>query len=161
MVEMLVAVLVVAIGIVGSLRLLASGLRETRSALWRTEATLLADDLAERMRANPGALDAYDPRRYPAGADPHACDGAGDCTPQQVAETDVAQWLDLVAARLPQRDAAGPGAAVPGNASVDVEPGAAGTASRVRIAIRWRDPAEVRGASQAEDLIIARAGPLP
>lgn len=156
MVEMLVAVLVVAIGIVGSLRLLASGLRETRSALWRTEATLLADDLAERMRANPGALDAYDPRRYPEGADPHACDGAGDCTPQQVAETDVAQWLDLVAARLPQR-----GAAVPDPASVDVEPGAAGTASRVRIAIRWRDPAEVRGASHAEDLIIARAGPLP
>ncbi len=50
--EILVAVLVLSIGLLGIAGLQVTGLRFNHSAYARTQATLLAYELADRMRAN-------------------------------------------------------------------------------------------------------------
>lgn len=62
MVEVLVAVVVLALGLLGLAGLQASGLRVGQSSLYRTQAAQLAFDMADRLRANPDgvAAGAYD-----------------------------------------------------------------------------------------------------
>ena len=94
LVELMVALLVVAIGLLGLAGLQATGLTNNHTAYLRTQATVLAQDMADRMRSNPAGLSAY---LTPGAAS--AC-GAG-CTPQQVAGNDRAQWDKTVADQLP------------------------------------------------------------
>lgn len=58
MVEVLVTIVVVAIGLLGLAGLQVSGLRANTSSEARSKATLLASDIIERMRANPLGVDA-------------------------------------------------------------------------------------------------------
>ena len=63
MIELLVAVLVLAIGVLGITALQMVSLQNNRGALFRAEAVQLAYDMMDRIRANPeGALPgaAYD-----------------------------------------------------------------------------------------------------
>ena len=55
MVELLVAVLVLSIGLLGLAGLQAAGLRNNQSAYLRSQATILAYDVADRMRATRAA----------------------------------------------------------------------------------------------------------
>ena len=58
MLEVLIAALVLAIGLLGLASLYAVGLRSADSASQRTRASVLAEDIFERMRANrEGAID--------------------------------------------------------------------------------------------------------
>lgn len=156
LVEVLVALLVVAVGVTGSLRLLVHGLREARAALWRTQAAILAADLADRMRANAAGMGAYDPAGYPGGPAADACDPVAPCTPEALAEADLADWLATVEARLPRCGV--PGAQV---AAVTIEPDAGAALDRVRIVLRWRDPLAGTPASSSTDLAVARPGAGP
>jgi type IV pilus assembly protein PilV len=81
--EVLVAVLVLSIGLLGLAGLYAVGLRSVDSANLRTQATILAEDMLERMRANREAATAgaYDIANLEQ-------DPSGDA----VAATDVAEW---------------------------------------------------------------------
>jgi type IV pilus modification protein PilV len=56
MVETLVAMLVVVLGLLGTGYLLVSSARHVNSAYERTQATFLAEAMAERMRANPPGI---------------------------------------------------------------------------------------------------------
>lgn len=58
LVEVLVTIVVVAIGLLGLAGLQISGLRANTSSEARSKATLLATDIIERMRANPVGVDA-------------------------------------------------------------------------------------------------------
>ncbi len=53
LIEVLITVIVVSIGLLGLAGLQISGLRANMSSEDRSKATLLANDIAERMRANP------------------------------------------------------------------------------------------------------------
>lgn len=53
MVEILVAILVLAVGLLGLAGLQAMGARANQSAMYRTLAIVAANDLAERVRADP------------------------------------------------------------------------------------------------------------
>ena len=55
LIEVLVAVIVLAIGLLGMAGLQATALRYTSTAYQRSQATSLAYDIADRMRANVGA----------------------------------------------------------------------------------------------------------
>jgi type IV pilus assembly protein PilV len=58
LVEILITVVVLSIGLLGLAGLQISGLRANMSSEARSKATLLANDIIERMRANPLGVDA-------------------------------------------------------------------------------------------------------
>ena len=90
LVEVLIALVVLSIGLLGIAALYLETLRANRTALFRTQAVTLAADLADRIRAN----------RDPPGA--YAC--AAPCVPgvgTDIASEDLTQWVGLVQAQLP------------------------------------------------------------
>lgn len=58
-IEVLVALVILSVGLLGLAALQAEGLRGSSSAIQRTAAVNLASDIADRMRANRAALDSY------------------------------------------------------------------------------------------------------
>jgi type IV pilus assembly protein PilV len=59
LVEVLIALVILSIGMLGIAALYVESLRATRTALVRTEAVTLAADLADRIRANRDPANAY------------------------------------------------------------------------------------------------------
>ena len=98
--EVLVAIAVLSIGLLGLAGLQAASLRNNQSAALRTQASHLAYDMADRMRANAQAVadGAYDGAQATAHGD---CTGAGGCNSQDLAENDTAEWSVAIAAQLP------------------------------------------------------------
>lgn len=72
LIEVLVALVVMSVGMLGIAALYLEGLRAGRTALYRTTAVNLAADMADRIRANPNAGLAY------AGTGPGAGSGIGE-----------------------------------------------------------------------------------
>src|SRR5882762_5337274 len=54
MIEVLVAVVIISLGLLGMAGLQASGMRTSQSAFYRAQAAQFTNDMAERMRANLG-----------------------------------------------------------------------------------------------------------
>lgn len=102
LVEVLVVMVVLAVGLLGSVALLLDGLRASRSALQRSGAIKLAADLGDRIRANRSAGPAYalDPGSLLA---PPAkrCLAAGECTAPEVAARDLYEWQQTALSTLP------------------------------------------------------------
>lgn len=95
MVELLVAVLVMGVGVLGVTALQMLSLQNNRSALLRAEAVQLAYDMMDRVRANPqGGVpgQAYD--GLAIGANPPAAADcvANNCTQAQMILFDQAVW---------------------------------------------------------------------
>ena len=99
--EVLIALVVLSIGLLGLASLQHLSLQRNQSAYHRTVATLLAYDIADRMRANRVALSSYvlSPPASSASA-PQDCVSA-TCTPAQLAAYDLSKWLSEMGARLP------------------------------------------------------------
>jgi type IV pilus assembly protein PilV len=100
MVETLVTVLVASIGLLGLAKLNALGMQNNQSAYWRTQATYLAYDMADRMRANDVGITAgsYD---QPSATYTSSCFTTAGCSESQMAQSDFYQWKNTVAALLP------------------------------------------------------------
>ncbi|TFW20892.1 type IV pilus modification protein PilV [Duganella callida] len=104
--EILIAVLVLALGIVGGVALQMAALRARHQASLLSQATQLATGLAERMRANPAQAATYLTLNYdavaePAPAPPAAlCHGAA-CVAAELALSDVYDAKTLVRQNLP------------------------------------------------------------
>jgi len=96
--EVLIALLVLSIGLLGLAALQTTGLRSNEMASMRTTSTMLAYDISDRMRANPqGILDGdYVIGTGPITGTPIDCT-ANDCTTAQLALYDLDQWKDAVA----------------------------------------------------------------
>ena len=98
LVEAMVALVVLAVGMLGIAGLYVTTLRSGGSAIYRMQAVNLAADLADRIRANRGAGFSY------AGAAANNnCYGAAsvDCGPPQMAANDLLVWQQQLAAILP------------------------------------------------------------
>ena len=94
LIEVLVALLVLSIGLLGLAALQVQGLRFNHDALIRTQATNLAYDIVDRMRANRANVAAYT-----------AADPGGACDPLAAgAAMDLTCWYDDLAATLPGGD---------------------------------------------------------
>lgn len=89
MVEVLVGLVVLAVGMLGIASLLVTSLNSAGAAVARMQAVNLATDIADRIRANRRAGSAY----AAAGAS-NGCVGAGavSCTPAQMAANDIYLW---------------------------------------------------------------------
>lgn len=106
LIEVSVAVLVFSVGLIGMAGLMAMATRSNHAAYLRTQATFLAGNMAERMRANPTGLwnEAYNDINYPTSAR-QACSKASPCTPAQVAVRDKYEWSQLLKTILPEASA--------------------------------------------------------
>ena len=111
LIEVLVSILVLSFGMLGVASLLAKSLSGSHASTLRTQAIVLADDLADRMRANRVTAVAPGPNNYEGiAAAENRCRavhyGHGHaapvaCTPQQLAADDLFDWFAQVAAVLP------------------------------------------------------------
>jgi type IV pilus assembly protein PilV len=92
-VEALVALVVIAVGMLGIAGLYLSSLQASRTAKLRTQAVQLVGSLADRIRANRDAAIAYDTAQYGGAPQKHSCDTA-TCTAANLAEDDLSRWMD-------------------------------------------------------------------
>jgi len=110
LIEVLVAMAVMALGILAVAGAQANGLRASHGAHYRAQASFIAQDMIERMRGNPGQA-----RNYAIDFGEAAPAGA------TIAHRDRAQWRELVA-MLPAGDGA-----------VEVDE----LSNLVRVTVRW------------------------
>ena len=97
LIEVLIAVLIFTVGALGLASLQLAAKRNIYEATQRSIATSLARDILERMRANPGELEAY--VAIDLGADilsPGPYCRLGQCTPGQLAASDLYDWSLLL-----------------------------------------------------------------
>jgi type IV pilus assembly protein PilV len=131
-VEVLVALVVLAVGMLGIAGLYVTSLQASGSALLRMQAVNLAGDMADRIRANPNAGAAYEgvaANNNCAGAAPAICSAA------QMAGDDLWRWRVQLAGALPDDgDAATP------QGTVDVAAG--GSPRTYTITVTWVEPTE-------------------
>ncbi|WP_129647266.1 type IV pilus modification protein PilV [Peristeroidobacter agariperforans] len=98
-VEVLVALVVLAVGMLGMAGLYVTTLRSSGSALSRMQAVNLAADMADRIRANRLARVAYQTgTTTPA---KQTCVNSGTCTQEQMAENDLFVWQQQIDDVLP------------------------------------------------------------
>ena len=90
MIELLVAVLVMGIGVLGITGLQMVSLQNNRGALVRAEAVQLAYDMLDRVRANPGAT--YGPLNLATPPAVATNCHAADCTQAQMVTFDQSVW---------------------------------------------------------------------
>ena len=96
--EVLIAVVILSIGLLGLASLQAAGMRNNNSAYMRSQASVLAYDMADRIRANrPG--DYISP--LPNGAQRTACLSSPGCSSDNMAQNDIFEWQTTVGATLP------------------------------------------------------------
>jgi type IV pilus assembly protein PilV len=88
LIEVLVTVLVLAIGLLGLAGLQTHSLRFTQTSVQHTQAILLANEMADRMRANPAGVAAGS---YTGASTQDDC-SANPCSPAALAGYDLAQW---------------------------------------------------------------------
>lgn len=105
MIEIMVALLIFSIGLIGIAGLLASVIKHNQSSIYHSVAVTLATDISERIRANPSAKVEYITKLQGGTKDTTgstACIGsAADCSPTEMADFDAANWQKQVGALLP------------------------------------------------------------
>ncbi|MCP4128534.1 MAG: type IV pilus modification protein PilV [Gammaproteobacteria bacterium] len=105
--EVLVAMIILAVGLLGIAGLQALSVKNTHSAYLRSQATLLAYEIIDDIRANPSAMANY---AIAIGAAlpslSTACIGvSASCTTAQLAAYDISQWSSGITGLLPGGDA--------------------------------------------------------
>jgi type IV pilus assembly protein PilV len=115
MIEVLVAMIVLVIGILGLFSLQAQGLRNNHSAYMKSQVVSVIDDMADRMRANKTGLnnDRYatiDTSTLTANPGYDCMTGftgtiiANECSSQELATYDIYAWGKILASLLPDGD---------------------------------------------------------
>lgn len=112
LIEVLIAVLVLSIGLLGLAALQATGMKNNHSAHLQSQAIVAAYDIVDRMRANRSAAlnNEYD------------INLGGSITSSGIAQADLTQWKNQIAATLPS-----------GDGSVDYNGGV------ITVVIQWDD----------------------
>ena len=99
LIEVLVAVIILAFGLLGLAGLQSVSLRNNNSAMMRTQATYLAQDIVDRMRINKtAAIDDMSYEQPLASAKPAAAAGS----PQNLVDRNA--WLTSIENTLPDGD---------------------------------------------------------
>lgn len=104
LIEVLIALIVMSVGMLGIAGLYVHGMQAGRTSLFRHHAVTLAGDVADRIRANPNAGASYvDAGTAPAPAT-NCIDGGSDCTSDEMAAMDKYLWDQQAIATLPDGD---------------------------------------------------------
>ena len=106
MLEVLIAILVIAIGTLGMAGLQLIALKNTQGSHYRSIAVQLANDIAERMRGNMNGVLANGYNRTSVTIDYSTpkpnCTTTTGCPFSDMAINDAYEWQQLIAAQLPQ-----------------------------------------------------------
>jgi type IV pilus assembly protein PilV len=95
LVEFLVAIVILSVGLLGMAGLQLSSLRNDSKSYMRTQAAILAADLADKVRANPGvSYEGLSASSYPG------CNSISGCSPATMAGNDLAEWQQIMTAEL-------------------------------------------------------------
>lgn len=130
--ESLVAIVVMALGILGILGVQMRTLTNTQTSLYRAQAIRLIEDLNERMMANPNAFLNTNNYLTTWAEEPEVntqCNDAA-CDSTNLSQFDLAQWKTQVASTLPN-----------GNASVFISDDEASDDNRrqLGVMVSWRE----------------------
>ncbi len=104
LVEVMIALVVFTIALLGLAGLQAASLRDNQLAYLHTVATQLAYDMGERIRANPSAAaaGAYTVDNIDGSAAVPSVDCyTGSCNTTDIAATDAYEWLTAIEKKLP------------------------------------------------------------
>lgn len=108
--EVLIAVLILSVGLLALASLQTRGLATGHNAYLRSQAVVLARDMAERIRANndyaietEGNITTEYTIDFDSTPSTQDCVNAV-CTPEQIASYDINQWLTTLANALPSGD---------------------------------------------------------
>jgi len=97
LIEVLVAALVLAIGILGLATTMLLGLKSDQSAYFRSQASAIAYDMADRIRLNRTAADAGTYNNVDTNGtipgDPSCTSSSGGCSSAQQAVMDAREWM--------------------------------------------------------------------
>ncbi len=121
MIEVLVAVVILAIGLLGLAAMQVTASRTTTQSAQKTQAILLAEDMIERIRANRGAAGSYDGVTVGSG---DSCVTDFSPSSSDVATNDINGWSNSVRCLLAD-----------GSGQVDVDT----TANTVAVTLSWED----------------------
>jgi type IV pilus assembly protein PilV len=138
LIEVLVALIVLSIGLLGLAALQIQSIKHNTDAYFRTQATLLAYDIIDRMRANSAAVSAgiYEVSAPPATEVTCGEDAAGCGSAAELAAYDLTRWYQALDAALPP---------VPGSpSSIDIN------GHQVTVTIRWSE----RGVAKSRQWIV-------
>ncbi len=97
LVEVLVALIIMSVGMLGIAGLYVHSMQAGRTSLFRHNAVTLAGDVADRIRANPRATAAY----TLAGANNNCVAGGVNCAPAAMAANDIFLWQQQAVDTLP------------------------------------------------------------
>lgn len=132
LIESLVAITVMALGILGILGVQMRTLSDTQTSVRRAQAIRLIEDIGERMKLNPNALANINAYVTTFAATPTVPDCSAGCDPAKLAAYDVATWKKTVKENLPL-----------GQASIFIPPAesalAAGLGRQLGVMIAWRE----------------------
>ena len=137
--EVLIAVMLLAVGLLGLAGLQAVSLRNNHSAYLRSQATMLAYEIIDSMRTNRSAVRSPLPGSYQDGSyeiplgdsgstSPPDCMTA-PCSGPELATFEITDWKQRLGSTLPSGD----GSIAPGPALPPPEPNV------VTVTIRWTD----------------------
>lgn len=133
--EILVAIIILSIGLLGLAGLQVSGMKANQGAYLRTQANALAYDIVERMRANLGAATAG------------AYTGEWECADYEpsgintIAARDVDAWMANLAANLPDCEGV-------------IAVASAGGEILVTVTVRWSNTHAAGGVAEPVDLVL-------
>ena len=129
LVEVLIALIIMSVGMLGIAGLYVQSLQAGRTSMFRHQAVALAGDVADRIRANPTAGDAY----TGAGAD-NGCVATGvDCDGTSMAQHDIFLWKQQAGNTLP-------GSAATGGGDVTVDFDGEAVPPLYTITVSWEEP---------------------
>jgi len=146
LIEILVAVVVVSIGLLGVARMEILAKQSNAEAVERTSASQLAHDMIEKMRSNPKQLAAYVGQILGTGKQAMGTDcSTTACTPTEIAAWDLYQWDQSLIG-------AGEKSGTNNTGGLDTPRGciagpAAGGAGQYNISIAWRSNTPMPDAS--------------
>ncbi|KEF29704.1 Type IV fimbrial biogenesis protein PilV [Marinobacter nitratireducens] len=101
LIEILVTLFILAIGLLGLAGLLFEGMRNNQGSYLRTQASILAYDMADRMRANKSEAEAgnyggFSTAKIKSKTPPACASQAAGCTPADQVTLDFVEWTLLV-----------------------------------------------------------------
>jgi type IV pilus assembly protein PilV len=138
-VEVLVAMIILAIGVLGLGILQISSIQNTRGGQLRSQATILAYDIVDSMRANIAAVTAGNyntANNLEIGSATQCYGAASNCSGQEMANADIDRWRTSVSLGLPPQ---GWGTV----ATIDN-----GNTTLATVTVNWADPVNPDGFEQ-------------
>lgn len=100
LIEVLITLVIMSIGLLGLASMQMQSMQQSNDSYYRSQASILAFDITERIRANIGAINNYtvdDSSTITSGPN---CEEA-DCSPTSLAEYDLYKWQKSINPTLP------------------------------------------------------------